>query len=162
MASVPRSPLLGAAGSRDFPQLLEQTLIHRHNDADGFPPLPRSGEEERQEHLVMRRRRPLVFSQLAEVMPDVERLLAGHVMVGRWTLGQVCNHLEMAVRLSMDGMPVKSPWPVRRLFGPLARRLMFRRGRIPEGVRVPALYLPRPGLDAAREAAALRTTMERF
>ena len=111
----------------------------------------------------MRRgRRPLVFVHLNEVMPDVERLLAGHVTVGRWTLGQICNHLEMALRLSMDGVPVKFSWPVRRLFGPLARRLMFWRGRIPEGVRVPVLYLPRPGLDAAREASILRTAIERF
>lgn len=108
------------------------------------------------------KRRALAFTSLDDVMPDVERLLAGHVTVGRWTLAQICHHLELALRLSMDGVPVKYPWPVRRLFGPLARQLMFWRGRIPEGVRVPGLYLPRPGLDAPREAGALRGTIDRF
>ena len=54
----------------------------------------------------MRRgRRPLVFVRLDEVMPDVERLLAGHVTVGRWTLGQICNHLELALRRRWTACP---------------------------------------------------------
>src|SRR5437588_10401093 len=107
-------------------------------------------------------RRKLRFASLAEVMPVVERLLAGHVTVGRWSLGQICNHLELAIRLSMDGVPVKFPWPVRRWFGPVARRLSFWLGWMPEGVPVPKVYLPRPGLDAAREPEALRTVIQRF
>jgi hypothetical protein len=107
-------------------------------------------------------RRPLTFTSLGQVMPDVERLLAGHTTVGRWSLGQICNHLELAIRLPMDGVPVKWPWLFRRTVGPVLGRLALWRGRIPEGVRVPEVYLPVPELDAAREAEALRTTIERF
>ncbi len=107
-------------------------------------------------------RRKLRFASLAEVMPDVERLLAGHVTIGRCSLGQILNHLELAVRLAMDGVPVKLPWPVRRLAGPVARALAFRLDWMPEGVRVPVLYLPPPERDAAREAEALRTAIARF
>jgi hypothetical protein len=107
-------------------------------------------------------RRALRFASLDQVMPDVDRLLAGHTTVGRWSLGQICNHLELAIRLSMDGDPVKAPWLVRRAFGPVAFRLSLWLGWMPEGVQVPAVYLLRPGLDAAHEAAALRAAIERF
>src|SRR6266536_6548521 len=104
----------------------------------------------------MARRRRLAFSGLGEVMPEVKRLLAGHALVGRWTLGQICNHLATAVRLSMDGFPVKAPWLVRRTAGVVLRRVMLGRGWIPERVPVPARTLdPKPGLDAGHEADAL-------
>jgi hypothetical protein len=48
----------------------------------------------------MAERRELTFASLDDVMPDVERLLAGHVTVGRWTLGQILNHLATATHLS--------------------------------------------------------------
>ncbi len=38
-------------------------------------------------------RRPLRFHSFDEIMPDVERLLAGHRTVGHWSLGQICHHL---------------------------------------------------------------------
>jgi hypothetical protein len=108
------------------------------------------------------RRRQLAFARLAEVMPDVEPLLARHLTVGRWTLGQICNHLGTTICMSMDGTPEKAPWLLRRTAGVLLRHLTLWRGRIPEGVRVPEVYLPRPELDATREAGALRSAIERF
>ncbi|MFI5459648.1 MAG: DUF1569 domain-containing protein [Isosphaerales bacterium] len=44
-------------------------------------------------------RRELSFASLDEVMPDVERLLAGHATVGQWSLGQICNHLATGFNL---------------------------------------------------------------
>jgi hypothetical protein len=108
------------------------------------------------------KRRKLAFAGLGEVMPDVERLLAGHTTVGRWTLGQICNHLATTIGMSMEGVPQKAPWLVRRTVGVLIRRLMLWRGRIPENVQVPRVYLPGPELDPAREANALRVALERF
>jgi hypothetical protein len=109
-----------------------------------------------------RARRPLRFSTLVEVTADVNALLAGHVTVGRWSLGQICNHLELAIRLPMDGVPVKYPRLVRRLYGPPARTLSFLLGWIPEGVRVPELYLPTTEKQAARESELLRATLQRY
>src|SRR5581483_7303329 len=107
-------------------------------------------------------RRELTFASLDEVTPDVERLLAGHVTLGNWSLGQICHHLAMALRMSMDGVPVKASWLVRRTFGAVARRLLLRGGRMPKGIRVPEVYLPKPGLDAACEGEALQAALERF
>src|SRR5438874_987908 len=90
-------------------------------------------------------RRVLAFACLGEVMPDVERLLVGHRTVGQWTLGQMCNHLATTIRLSMEGIPQKAPWLVRRTAGVLIRGAMLWRGRMPEAVGVPGVYLPRPG-----------------
>ena len=107
-------------------------------------------------------RRKLSFASLDDVMPDVERLLLGHTTVGRWSLGQILHHLELGIRLPMEVVPVKFSWPVRRLFGPVALRLSFWMRWIPEGVRVPELYLPPPDRDATQEAVSLRAAINRF
>lgn len=107
-------------------------------------------------------RRNLKLATLDEVMPDVARLLVGHTTVGRWSLGQILHHLALATQIPVGGVPVKYPWPVRRLFGPVARRLSFWLGWIPEGFPMPDAYLPPPGLDATSQAEALRAAIERF
>jgi hypothetical protein len=107
-------------------------------------------------------RRKLKFNSLDEVMPEDERLLLGHTTVGRWTLGQICNHLELAIRLPMEAVPVKFSWVRRRLFGPVAFRLAMWFDWMPDGVSVPEIYLPPPERDASRDADALRATIEWF
>src|SRR4051812_26194070 len=100
----------------------------------------------------MAERRELTFAGLDEVMPEVERLLGGHVMVGCWSLGQVCNHLATAVTLMLDGGldPVSAPLPE------AVRRRFFRRRRFPGGVKAPnPALLPGPDLDGRAEAEAL-------
>jgi hypothetical protein len=64
--------------------------------------------------------------------------------------------------MSTNEVPEKAPWVLRRTVGVVIRRLMLVGGRILEGVQVPAVYLPGPGLDAVREAAALRVEIERL
>src|SRR5688500_5529633 len=110
----------------------------------------------------MAARRKLQFATLDEVMPDVERLLGGHVTVGQWTLGQILNHLATSIGMSMDGTPEKFSWPVRRMFGPVARQLSFALGWMPAQVRVQETYLPRAGLTADSEAETLRAAIARF
>jgi hypothetical protein len=107
-------------------------------------------------------RRKLTFASLGEVMPDVKRLLAGHTVVGRWTLAQVCNHLATTIGFSLDGVPRKAPWLVRRTAGVFFRLLVLGRGWFPEGVTVPAVFLPQAVLEAADEVRALRDAIERF
>ena len=68
-----------------------------------------------------RGRRDLRFASLGDVMPEVERLLLGHVVVGRWSLGVVCNHLRVGFEMSMDGFPERGPLIVRRKVGQVAR-----------------------------------------
>jgi Protein of unknown function (DUF1569) len=101
----------------------------------------------------MAERRSLTFEKLGDVMLDVDRLLAGHVTVGRWTLGQILRHLAIAVRDTVQGPPSTSE-PTREQ--DILRRRLFHRGRIPDGLDAPPGLTPPPDLDARSEAESLR------
>jgi hypothetical protein len=107
-------------------------------------------------------RRPLSFSSLAEVMPEVDRLLEGHTTVGRWSLGQICNHLTISLIGSVEGIPVKAPWLVRKTLGVVVKRRILATGQMRAGVRIPERFWPRPGLDARAEAEALRGALRLY
>jgi uncharacterized protein DUF1569 len=105
-------------------------------------------------------RRALSFERLDQVMPDVERLMQGYKTVGKWTLGQMCNHLGNTLRYSMEGFPgPKPPWLVRTLVAPMFFRKIMKTGEMGEGVKVPEVFLPKPGLDDRAEAEALRAAI---
>ena len=53
-------------------------------------------------------RRTLSYHSFDEVMPDVERLLAGHTTVGNWSLAQICRHLATVMRRVVD-LPASTP-----------------------------------------------------
>jgi Protein of unknown function (DUF1569) len=107
-------------------------------------------------------RRTLSFSNLFEVMPEVDRLLASHRTVGNWSLGQVCNHLSAGIILSVDGYPMKAPWIIRKTIGPIVRGRILKSGRIPDGIKLRKDFEPRPQLDARAEAEALRAAIQGF
>ena len=75
----------------------------------------------------MPERRTLNFGSLEEVIPDVERLLAGHTTVGRWSLGQILHHLATAIRVSRRGRPNPEARAVSEPF----REQFFRTRQIP-------------------------------
>ncbi|APW60178.1 DUF1569 domain-containing protein [Paludisphaera borealis] len=113
----------------------------------------------------MTERRTLSFDGLDGldgVMTDVDRLLAGHEAVGRWTLGQILYHLAVGVRLSMeadrDAEPVEGRDRSRAL-----RRMFFRAGRFPENAHPPlAILVPPDSCDPTEQAEALRDAIKRF
>lgn len=107
-------------------------------------------------------RRPLAFASLDRVMPDVDRLLEGHRTVGQWSLGQICNHLTQSITWTVEGFPPLAPWIVRKTIGPIMVRRMLKTGRSPEGIKLPAAYLPKPGLDDRAEAEALKAALWHF
>jgi Protein of unknown function (DUF1569) len=106
----------------------------------------------------MTTRRKLSFSNLTEVMPEVDRLLGGYSPVGQWSLGQVCQHLATTLRFSIEGWPTRAPWLVRRTIGRIIGRRILSTGLIREGVKLSAEsgMIPRPDLDDRAEAEALR------
>jgi hypothetical protein len=111
----------------------------------------------------MAERRRLSFSNLTEVMPDVDRLAPANHTVGQWSLAQICNHLSTTFRYSIDGFPGKPvPWLLRKvLAGPIMRK-MVQTGEMPAGQQGPAYLVPAPGLDARAEVESLRTELARF
>ncbi len=108
----------------------------------------------------MAERRELTFASLDDVMPEVERLLAGHVTVGRWSLAQICQHLATGIRLTLDA-PLRPFEPTHET--DLVRHRFLQQGKFPEGMEAPIPALrPPSGLDAATEAEALREVIGRF
>jgi hypothetical protein len=108
----------------------------------------------------MAERRDLAFASLDDVMPDVERLLAGHAAVGQWSLAQVCNHLATGIRLTLDA-PSRFSDTTREQ--DIARRRFLHHGKFPEGMAAPLrVLIPEPDLDARTEADSLRDVIARF
>jgi hypothetical protein len=101
-------------------------------------------------------RRALAFGRVEEILPEVDRLLAGHATLGRWSLGMICRHLATAIRDSVEGYPFRMPWAFRRTVGPLGYRWLDRRGRMPSGLWAPKAMIPPTGLDDRAEAESLR------
>ncbi|HEV3167444.1 MAG TPA: DUF1569 domain-containing protein [Isosphaeraceae bacterium] len=110
----------------------------------------------------MAERRDLSFTSLNEVMPDVERLIPGYKTVGNWSLGQICYHLALAVRCSIDGYSENAPWIVRKTIGPFAFRSVMKSGRMGTGIKVPAAFLPIPGLEDLAQVNSLRSCLARY
>jgi hypothetical protein len=110
----------------------------------------------------MAERRPLAFSSLSEVMPEVDRLLQGHRTGGNWSLGQICNHLSHSLIYSVEGFGVMAPWLIRKMLGPIFKRQLFKTGKMGEGIKLPEKFLPKPGLDARAEAEALRAALQSY
>jgi hypothetical protein len=107
-------------------------------------------------------RRPLAFSSLGEVMPEVDRLLQGHRTGGNWSLGQICNHLADSLRYSIEGFGVKAPWLIRNTLGQIFKRQLFKTGQMRAGIKLPEKFLPRPQLDARAEAEGLRAALQKY
>jgi hypothetical protein len=100
-------------------------------------------------------RRPLQFRSLDEVMPDVERLLAGHATVGNWTLAQICRHLATVMRRVVD-LPASTPSDPSLWVGEERKRELFESGRLPEGLTAPPQVVPDETLGERDEAEGLR------
>lgn len=108
-------------------------------------------------------RRPLRYESVEAILPDVDRLAPAHRTVGRWSLGQICNHLAFAFDATVHGFPTRPfPGPIRATVGRLLLRQMLGSGRIPEGVWLPKAIQPTPGLDATAEVERLRRAVDAF
>ena len=92
----------------------------------------------------MPERRRLAFDRIEDIMPDVDRLIAGHATVGRWSLGAICDHLARTINLSLDSPPPDAPASREQA---VKRRLFFRAPCLPRGPDASAF---RPDPDARR------------
>ena len=110
----------------------------------------------------MSARRTLAFNSLDQVMPDVDRLMAGYTKVGNWSLGQACNHLTKGVVAAIDGADFKAPWLLRMTLAPIFLRQILKSGKMREQIKVPKSLLPKPGLDDRAEAEALRAALQLY
>ncbi len=106
-------------------------------------------------------RRTLRFQTADEIMPDVERLLAGHRTVGHWSLGQICNHLANTMRRVID-MPASTPQDPSQWVSEERKQEIFASGMLPEGIPAPPQVLPTETTDDRAEAENLRQAIAYF
>jgi Protein of unknown function (DUF1569) len=100
-------------------------------------------------------RRNLRYNSLDEVMPDVERLIAGHATVGHWSVGQICRHLASGLRYSVD-LPAPTERDLSKFASDEQKRAFFESGVIEEGRPMPRGIKIPDALDDRQEADNLR------
>jgi hypothetical protein len=106
-------------------------------------------------------RRTLHYHSLDEVVPDVERLLAGHTTVGNWSLAQICRHLATAVRFSVD-RPAPAERDLSRYASDEQKREFFESGVIAEGRPMPPGFVVSDSLDDREEADGLQSAISHY
>lgn len=86
---------------------------------------------------VARNRRTLRFESFDDVLNDAERLVMANAgTVGKWTLGQILEHLAITMEKSIDGFQSRAAWPIRLLARTLMKEKVLRDG-MRAGFRLP-------------------------
>lgn len=107
----------------------------------------------------MDERRTLQFANLAEVLPEIERLLQRHATLGKWSLGQICDHLNKGLHYTAAGPPSLEEPTAKHLE---RRQRFFASPRFPQGINAPAITEPGPAPDAKAQIELLRTSINLF
>jgi hypothetical protein len=88
-------------------------------------------------------RRRVRYASLDEVVADAERAVrANSATTGKWSLGQILEHLAIANEKMIDGFGFSTPWPVRTV-----GRLVFKKRVLEKGLT--------PGFNLRPKAAAI-------
>jgi hypothetical protein len=111
-------------------------------------------------------RRKLTFATTADVRRDLLHLAAGpYQRMGKWSLGQVCEHMRAAIDMSMDGYPIRLGWHLRML-APVMRWIFFRVKSMPAGLKGPEVLMPAAAehVDAhdREQVQLLLATLDRY
>lgn len=112
----------------------------------------------------MSARRVVRYSTLAEVIDEAEHLIGNHHTVGKWSFGQICQHLAKTMVASIDGFGFKAPWFARWLIAPFVKNsLLIRPMRA--GFNLPksaSSILPDPDVSADEGLRQLKAAVERL
>jgi len=101
-------------------------------------------------------RRKIDLADLNAVGREVKSLHAsGYRCAGAWHLGQIAQHLAMAMNWSVWEFPFRLPWIVRGTVGPLFRRRALSTRRLPTGLPAPKVFRVDPDVDEAPAVTAL-------
>jgi Protein of unknown function (DUF1569) len=130
-------------------------------DAEAIGVRPEGSLDARRSNAMTPGRRTLRFDRLDEIMPDVERLLGGHTVVGRWSLAQLCRHLASTLRRTAD-LPASTPVDRSRFVDEETRRRVFETALIPEGYPAPPAVTPDDTAGVHAEAEGLRQAIDHY
>ena len=107
------------------------------------------------------KRRAIQFETVDQITPEVERLKAAHRLVGNWSLGQVCRHLEASFQGSIRGLDLRNH-RIKRFF--FAKRMLAQalRSGIPEGYTVDPGIEPPSNVNENEAMDGLARAIERY
>ena len=106
-------------------------------------------------------RRHLVFDSIADVMPDVRSLAAGHRTVGNWSLGQIGKHLADSFNGSIDGFDLRNHRIKRFFIKKKMLKVALTKG-IPLNYTVDPKITPPPDVDQAEAIDTLEKAIARY
>ncbi|HEY4002414.1 MAG TPA: DUF1569 domain-containing protein [Candidatus Xenobia bacterium] len=89
-------------------------------------------------------RRRIRYETLDEVVADVQKLRLGpYSRCGKWSLTQICEHLDKAMEGSMTHMDdVPLGWLIRKTVGKMIFNQMVKSGQMRKGFEAPAAFRP--------------------
>jgi hypothetical protein len=110
------------------------------------------------------KRRELHFQTLDDIVRDIQALAGTQpTSTGKWSPGQIVEHVAKGIDLSVDGFDFKAPLPL-RLFVRLARNHYLAKG-FPAGIkprgRMKDIFEPAPDADFATASRHLADAVER-
>src|SRR5271154_6208263 len=100
-------------------------------------------------------------SNIDEALADVEKLTAVNSQgklecLGNWSAGQNLGHLATWVDYWFDGVPMKVPFILRLILGPMKKRMLYK--PMPAGSKIPGV----PGGTLAYEPYSFEEGAARF
>ncbi len=108
-------------------------------------------------------RRTLDFRSFDEVWADVQALhQSGYQRAGNWSLGQICDHLAIFIRGSLDGFDRMMPWLLRATVGRYFLKKILRERRMKAGLRVPQKSLPGNVVEDAPAVKSFGELLDRY
>lgn len=109
-------------------------------------------------------RRAVQYKTLSEVVRDAEQLLPSHHTVGKWTFGQICQHLAKAMNATIDGFGFQAPWWARWFIAPLLKNSLLTKPMKP-GFNLPsraASLFPDEHISAEEGLSQLKAAVDRL
>lgn len=107
----------------------------------------------------MAERRALKFSSYDQLLTDLDRLSEDYSKVGRWSLGQIAEHLRITMNGSLDPTTKRLPAPLRFILRHTMLRWLLKHNRMPAGVKAPKSIQPPPAVDDDAAVSRLRETI---
>lgn len=81
-------------------------------------------------------RRAIQYASLSELLADAEAAVARNATTtGNWTLGQILDHIAIAMDSTIDGFGFTAPWPIRIVGRYVLKKRMLQNG-MPAGFRL--------------------------
>lgn len=110
-------------------------------------------------------RRQVSYESLDAVLADARRLVDANARTtGQWSLGQILQHLAMALNASVDGFGFTMPWPIRFVARNFVKKSVLANGMKP-GIKLPARAAPAltpPDVDAPTAVENLARAIDHF